>query len=1526
MIKYLMALMFMFGFSLNSYAYWSCAWPYRTAVSVQENTGTTLTDYQVQITITGSDLNAAYDWTSNGFDLRVVDSDDVTLLDFWVDSWDQAGETATVWVKFDALTASQNRQLYIYYGNEFADQLANVPFTFVEPGIKFHTRRVLTNPSSLAQAQSLFDSVADDNTGYGCTFIDDFTGIENSDEFGSNRNFIAYSETYFKVETGEDGVWGVRYGADFGGGGGLYVDGFALEEQWGDDLWWDNDWDLSNEVLEGTIDLDEGFHKLEVIGQEGGNDGGITVQFQRPGGSFISYDVNDIEIVSRACPVSNEPTVTFGAQATATCPSALASYRLDEGGWSGAGDVIDETGTFAGTMLGTVTEIEDTQVCGGAQVSANNQGADVSAIQTGLDLDADVGAVGSFAFWVNLNNDWNDGLERKIVDASQLPTGAASEKYFFVDKLSDGNLSFKFEDSADADFQILEPTGANRVADQWYHITVTFDYPNNSFQIYVDEALVADQLVNLNGGPLITSGSVTDLNTIQFGDKITSPSGGGTGRSADGIFDEINIYSSVLSISEIRGLMAKTRSCPLAGKQCGELFPDGLVALDGGDIDFGFDAQLLNNPDNQLSAGNISMNGAPNQYTCGGTSVCVTGDPVVDSVSAGPFQTTTSTTSVNVPFLGTGEIGAATNLYGTVNTNFISTLNVAEGIYSEFFINTLSIGGWNTVNLAPGTYWINNLAIGSRTTFNILSGGPVRLYVNNVTSWNSDVTINSVAGSSSAGNVEELLLYLYDTDVTIGNSVTISGTVYSEGSVTFSSDGKIFGLFAAKNIDLASSSEVTYDEAAYDGLSDISWCDASPVGVGSITISSPLTGINCLPSEIDIVVFDTNGDQYTDFDGDLDLTTSVTHGDWTTNGSQFGSLDNLATDDGAANYDMSSSDGGDVTLLLSNTHAESTTLTVESEGVSQSATIDFQAAGFVFSNISTQVSAQTSASLSIQAVETDQVTGACQALLFDNQIVEMAVECISPSNCGAATYQVNTVPVPTPVSTNTQSTVNSYSDVTLDFGNAASSTATFTQTYDEAGSIRLWARYQLLDSGGAATGNTITGSSNSFVNRPAGFCMESPDANWQCSTPALDAGCTAFKQAGDNFNLSVTAKRYSVGSTDYCSHGTTNNFTNSVNLSHSLISPTAIDGGQAGNFSLSSVNLNSGVGTSALANFDDMGVFSLSAGGNTYLTVALPRNDSENIGRFYPKRFSITTSTAATYDNGNTGFTYTGQLESDGTTGSISYLTAPDFTFEVQGYNNQTLNNYLTPLYSTPVVSASASSTTQGNVPSAMTLTAGWSAGSISGPDINDRYTYTFNMADHFVFNRTQNSLIAPFNNDTRITISSFIEPVDSIDIASSETILGTGGPIYYGRIRIDNAYGPETEPVPQLFKAEYFDGTKFIFNDLDNGSDYDLVGINTILVTDVGNATNNLDNDDSTISGDIADTGMLVNGEFLSNWSVPVNGRYGSYSFMYAVENWLKYDWNGSGDGVDEDPSGTVNFGQFRGNDRVIYWKEINY
>ena len=82
--------------SFPSFARQSCEWPFRTQIDVQENSvsGSQLQSYQVQFDIDASTLSSDYDWSSNGQDLYIYDTDDQTQLEFWVDSWDQANEQA----------------------------------------------------------------------------------------------------------------------------------------------------------------------------------------------------------------------------------------------------------------------------------------------------------------------------------------------------------------------------------------------------------------------------------------------------------------------------------------------------------------------------------------------------------------------------------------------------------------------------------------------------------------------------------------------------------------------------------------------------------------------------------------------------------------------------------------------------------------------------------------------------------------------------------------------------------------------------------------------------------------------------------------------------------------------------------------------------------------------------------------------------------------------------------------------------------------------------------------------------------------------------------------------------------------------------------------------------------------------------------------------------------------------------------------------------------------------------------------
>jgi len=296
----------------SAFAWFDCNWYYRSKVVITEQAGNNLSNYQVLLTLNAGSMHANYNWSSAGQDLRVIDSNDSTPLDYFIQSWNATTKQAQVWVKIPSLPANSNKTIYLYYGNPVATTTSTATITLTEPGIKFHTRNSTANPNNKIAAFNFFNAATDGVAGYGCKFISNFTNIKNQNQFNppaKNNNFGAYSETFFQVLPSEVGNWSIRYGADFGKGGGLYVDGTPLEEDWNNDLWWSYNWGHPD-VLQGSINLGAGYHRLEIIGFEGCCDGGITVQYKKPGGSYQTYASSNINIVSRKCPTV-EPTSTI---------------------------------------------------------------------------------------------------------------------------------------------------------------------------------------------------------------------------------------------------------------------------------------------------------------------------------------------------------------------------------------------------------------------------------------------------------------------------------------------------------------------------------------------------------------------------------------------------------------------------------------------------------------------------------------------------------------------------------------------------------------------------------------------------------------------------------------------------------------------------------------------------------------------------------------------------------------------------------------------------------------------------------------------------------------------------------------------------------------------------------------------------------------------------------------------------------------------------------------------------------------
>ncbi len=91
-------------------------WQYYRPIYINERTGSNLNNYQVKIVLTSDNFN--FDHAKHdGSDIRFLDSDNSTLLNYWIEKWDYESKEAIVWVKVPSIPGGQTKVIYMYYGN-----------------------------------------------------------------------------------------------------------------------------------------------------------------------------------------------------------------------------------------------------------------------------------------------------------------------------------------------------------------------------------------------------------------------------------------------------------------------------------------------------------------------------------------------------------------------------------------------------------------------------------------------------------------------------------------------------------------------------------------------------------------------------------------------------------------------------------------------------------------------------------------------------------------------------------------------------------------------------------------------------------------------------------------------------------------------------------------------------------------------------------------------------------------------------------------------------------------------------------------------------------------------------------------------------------------------------------------------------------------------------------------------------------------------------------------------------------------
>ncbi|MHB9019530.1 MAG: DUF2341 domain-containing protein [Minisyncoccota bacterium] len=115
---------------LSSYTpTFGAGWSYKKTVTITENSGGSLTNFPVAITTDTASLVSAGKMRSDCGDIRFTDTDQTTLLSYFIESGCNTGSTK-IWVEVPSISASSQKMVNLHYGNPSATSVASADNTF----------------------------------------------------------------------------------------------------------------------------------------------------------------------------------------------------------------------------------------------------------------------------------------------------------------------------------------------------------------------------------------------------------------------------------------------------------------------------------------------------------------------------------------------------------------------------------------------------------------------------------------------------------------------------------------------------------------------------------------------------------------------------------------------------------------------------------------------------------------------------------------------------------------------------------------------------------------------------------------------------------------------------------------------------------------------------------------------------------------------------------------------------------------------------------------------------------------------------------------------------------------------------------------------------------------------------------------------------------------------------------------------------------------------------------------------------
>jgi MSHA biogenesis protein MshQ len=862
------------------------------------------------------------------------------------------------------------------------------------------------------------------------------------------------------------------------------------------------------------------------------------------------------------------------------------------------------------------------------------------------------------------------------------------------------------------------------------------------------------------------------------------------------------------------------------------------------------------------------------------------------STQSGVVPVTSSSCAVPVPTCNNGFIGGATGKY-------YNNISLA-GSPSDTRLDTTIDFNWGSGSPGAVGIGVDNFSVRWDGTvkvsttggyqFETVSDDGVRLWVNNV------LVIDNWTYHGATSNTTSAIT------LTAGTNYPVR-VEYFEG-----------GGSAVIQLHWKKPGDASY--------STVNGCPSAQTGY---TISSSATGITCAGEQITFTAIDSSGGAIAPPSGtNVTLATSPTTGVWV----------------GGSTYSFNGSVSS-FTKYLQQTTPSTLTMSITDGANTGSNTISFVDSALKFygstslNTVQNQIAGITSGGSAantpiLKAIRTDTVTGACVAQVTGTKTVDLAFECVNPTSCIAG--QVLSVNG-TSIQSNAKNATILYSSQSLTFDNTG--TTNIPINYSDVGQVTLYGQLTL-----PATTNdpqkVLLGSSNSFIVKPYTLVVSSALTPIGAANPGGTnaTGVTAgFVAGGSPFQVKVEARKSpGTATSDIAPNfGKENTSEATIKLSAaSLVYPMGVGTTLTPLSGSSSFSATTPTGTWVNTGviWDQVGSITIlpEFTDNDYLGAGdlQVKTPSSTIGRFYPDHFSLI-SGAATNSCG--AFSYMGQ-------------PAIGLTYQLQAQNagGSVLTNYSSN-YGTLVTPNYVAENADGG--NGASLSARFSAGG-AVTATNGLIQMTSLLAS---FNR-QATTFAP--DGPFLSLQLGLDITDSFDARSLQgknmnatttggcsgascTAVSLGSPLVmrYGRLRLDDAFGPETFALNVNFVTEYWVGNHFSLNPIDSCT---LVPRSAITYPA------------GSIAVDANRTVSLTGGSTLGTYAnlTPSDVKFGAGTagqvftspaggtgrFVVGVNlttlPWLRFDWNQDGDYSDLLlPSANFEFGSYRGNDRVIYWRE---